>query len=224
MRNSFHSQNFQPKGACISLHAAAPPSPYQLIAKLIRHLFHALFICVDILRLIFFLPVLNICWLYIPIKSRSFPLSWNVKWLNVRICSRIWILLSPKDREFCFLWTWLFLSETGILTFWYKPEWHNGMFQLTHPSTITYIWDKGTRLKKHQGLLPATFCKSYTMEQRSETTPAPESRVLIIMTGGTVCMTKSPNGFVPARTYISKPLLPSFNAVWVLEEVAGAET
>lgn len=42
---------------------------------------------------------------------------------------------------------------------------------------------------------------------------APESRVLIIMTGGTICMKKSPNGLVPARGFLSSCLAPhpSFN-------------
>lgn len=42
---------------------------------------------------------------------------------------------------------------------------------------------------------------------------APESRVLIIMTGGTICMKKSPNGLVPARGFLSSCLAgqPTFN-------------
>lgn len=41
----------------------------------------------------------------------------------------------------------------------------------------------------------------------------PESRVLIIMTGGTICMKKSPNGLIPARGFLSSCLAPrpSFN-------------
>ena len=45
------------------------------------------------------------------------------------------------------------------------------------------------------------------------TSSAPESRVLIIMTGGTICMKKSSNGLVPARGFLSSCLAPrpSFN-------------
>ncbi|GAD91824.1 lysophospholipase, putative [Paecilomyces variotii No. 5] len=41
----------------------------------------------------------------------------------------------------------------------------------------------------------------------------PESRVLIIMTGGTICMRRSPSGFVPARGFQEACLsrLPTFN-------------
>ena len=40
-----------------------------------------------------------------------------------------------------------------------------------------------------------------------------ESRVLIVMTGGTICMRRSPNGFVPARGFLEAGLAPrpSFN-------------
>jgi 60kDa lysophospholipase len=43
--------------------------------------------------------------------------------------------------------------------------------------------------------------------------PEPESRVLIIMTGGTICMKRSPDGFVPARGFLQSGLAPrpSFN-------------
>lgn len=42
---------------------------------------------------------------------------------------------------------------------------------------------------------------------------APESRVLIIMTGGTICMSRSPKGFMPARDFMTAGLAPrpSFN-------------
>jgi hypothetical protein len=36
----------------------------------------------------------------------------------------------------------------------------------------------------------------------------PEARVLIIMTGGTICMQKSPNGFVPARNFLERCMAP----------------
>ncbi|KAI9731911.1 MAG: hypothetical protein M1834_004362 [Cirrosporium novae-zelandiae] len=41
----------------------------------------------------------------------------------------------------------------------------------------------------------------------------PEPRVLIIMTGGTICMKKSPNGLIPARGFLESGLAPrpSFN-------------
>lgn len=42
---------------------------------------------------------------------------------------------------------------------------------------------------------------------------APEARVLIIMTGGTICMERSADGFVPARGFLESGLAlrPSFN-------------
>jgi hypothetical protein len=41
----------------------------------------------------------------------------------------------------------------------------------------------------------------------------PESRVLIIMTGGTICMRISPEGLVPARGFLEQGMAPrpSFN-------------
>ncbi|KAK1144401.1 hypothetical protein N8T08_005554 [Aspergillus melleus] len=49
-------------------------------------------------------------------------------------------------------------------------------------------------------------------EQQPEV-PIPESRVLIIMTGGTICMRQSPSGFVPARGFQEHCLarVPTFN-------------
>ncbi len=54
---------------------------------------------------------------------------------------------------------------------------------------------------------------SSKMDQNQEVPPAPESRVLIIMTGGTICMKRSPNGFVPARGFLESGMAPrpSFN-------------
>ncbi|KAF6218961.1 hypothetical protein HO133_005505 [Letharia lupina] len=51
------------------------------------------------------------------------------------------------------------------------------------------------------------------MDQHSIGSSALESRVLIIMTGGTICMKKSPNGFVPARGFLESGMAPrpSFN-------------
>ncbi len=42
---------------------------------------------------------------------------------------------------------------------------------------------------------------------------APESRVLIVITGGTICMKRSANGFVPARGFLESGMAPrpSFN-------------
>ena len=44
-------------------------------------------------------------------------------------------------------------------------------------------------------------------------TPVAEARVLIIMTGGTICMKRSLNGFVPTRGFLNSSLAPrpSFN-------------
>lgn len=41
----------------------------------------------------------------------------------------------------------------------------------------------------------------------------PESRVLIVMTGGTICMKSSPEGLVPARGFLQAGMAPrpSFN-------------
>src|SRR5690349_20721712 len=36
----------------------------------------------------------------------------------------------------------------------------------------------------------------------------PEARVLIVMTGGTICMQKSPNGLVPARNFLERCMAP----------------
>src|SRR5271155_2779454 len=43
--------------------------------------------------------------------------------------------------------------------------------------------------------------------------PEPEARVLIIMTGGTICMRNSPAGLVPARGFLDQCLTsrPEFN-------------
>lgn len=51
------------------------------------------------------------------------------------------------------------------------------------------------------------------MESQFTVVPPPESRVLIIMTGGTICMKHSPNGFIPARGFLDACLAPrpSFN-------------
>lgn len=49
--------------------------------------------------------------------------------------------------------------------------------------------------------------------QEAPANPIPESRVLIIMTGGTICMRPSPSGFVPARGFQNACLarVPTFN-------------
>jgi hypothetical protein len=60
---------------------------------------------------------------------------------------------------------------------------------------------------------------SGTMAERSHPSRAnsmvqyPESRVLIIMTGGTICMKISPEGLVPARGFLEQGMAPrpSFN-------------
>ncbi|KAL9099219.1 MAG: hypothetical protein Q9163_005247 [Psora crenata] len=51
------------------------------------------------------------------------------------------------------------------------------------------------------------------MDSGTDTVIASESRVLIIMTGGTICMRRSPDGFVPARGFLESGLAPrpSFN-------------
>jgi lysophospholipase len=51
------------------------------------------------------------------------------------------------------------------------------------------------------------------MENHHLPSSVPESQVLIIMTGGTICMQRSPSGFVPARGFQENCLakIPSFN-------------
>ena len=41
----------------------------------------------------------------------------------------------------------------------------------------------------------------------------PEAKVLIVMTGGTICMERSPNGLVPARNFVDRCMAvrPEFN-------------
>lgn len=36
----------------------------------------------------------------------------------------------------------------------------------------------------------------------------PEARILVIMTGGTICMQKSPDGLVPARNFLDRCMAP----------------
>jgi 60kDa lysophospholipase len=38
--------------------------------------------------------------------------------------------------------------------------------------------------------------------------PEPESLVLVIMTGGTICMRRSPNGLIPERGFLEKAMAP----------------
>lgn len=51
------------------------------------------------------------------------------------------------------------------------------------------------------------------LAQQQPEIPLPESRVLIIMTGGTICMRDSPSGFIPARGFQKQCLsrVPTFN-------------
>ena len=43
--------------------------------------------------------------------------------------------------------------------------------------------------------------------------PEPESLVLVIMTGGTICMKRSPHGLIPERGFLEKAMAcrPEFN-------------
>jgi lysophospholipase len=47
----------------------------------------------------------------------------------------------------------------------------------------------------------------------SMASPYPESRVLIIMTGGTICMKQSADGLVPSGDFLKEAMAPrpSFN-------------
>ena len=51
------------------------------------------------------------------------------------------------------------------------------------------------------------------MDPSPAMTSAPESRVLIIMTGGTICMKQSPDGLIPSRGFLEAGMepRPSFN-------------
>lgn len=51
------------------------------------------------------------------------------------------------------------------------------------------------------------------MGSKTPSALAAESRVLVIMTGGTICMKRSPDGFVPARGFLEAGMAPrpSFN-------------
>jgi 60kDa lysophospholipase len=49
----------------------------------------------------------------------------------------------------------------------------------------------------------------------------PEAYVLVIMTGGTICMQKSPNGLIPARGFLEACMSPrpEFNDGTVLDDI-----
>jgi lysophospholipase len=49
----------------------------------------------------------------------------------------------------------------------------------------------------------------------------PEAKVLVIMTGGTICMQKSPNGLIPARGFLETCMSPrpEFNDRTVLDDI-----
>ena len=51
------------------------------------------------------------------------------------------------------------------------------------------------------------------MDKMESNSAPPESRVLVIMTGGTICMKRSPDGFIPARGFLEACMAPrpSFN-------------
>ncbi|KAJ9217225.1 hypothetical protein DTO166G4_1280 [Paecilomyces variotii] len=61
--------------------------------------------------------------------------------------------------------------------------------------------------------MTATAAPISELDQPNSAAIIPESRVLIIMTGGTICMRQSPSGFVPARGFQEACLarLPTFN-------------
>lgn len=70
-------------------------------------------------------------------------------------------------------------------------------------------------LSKIQGLAVSrsvrTFAAAAAFDRMA--TQYPEARVLIIMTGGTICMKHSPEGLVPARGFLVEGMAPrpSFN-------------
>jgi lysophospholipase len=49
----------------------------------------------------------------------------------------------------------------------------------------------------------------------------PEAKVLIIMTGGTICMQKSPDGLIPARGFLETCMSPrpEFNDGSILDDI-----
>jgi 60kDa lysophospholipase len=49
---------------------------------------------------------------------------------------------------------------------------------------------------------------SAEVRPRDILSPEPESRVLVIMTGGTICMRRSPNGLIPERGFLEKAMAP----------------
>jgi 60kDa lysophospholipase len=55
----------------------------------------------------------------------------------------------------------------------------------------------------------------------SRQTAEPEAKVLIIMTGGTICMQKSPDGLVPARGFLETCMSPrpEFNDGTILDDI-----
>jgi hypothetical protein len=71
---------------------------------------------------------------------------------------------------------------------------------------------------EHKGwlqlLLPAVnWMAGIRSRANTMATQYPESRVLVIMTGGTICMKSSPEGLVPARGFLEQGMAPrpSFN-------------
>lgn len=56
----------------------------------------------------------------------------------------------------------------------------------------------------HLGKMP----DSNTTAHESMASQYPEARVLIVMTGGTICMRQSPAGLVPARGFLKEGMAP----------------
>lgn len=56
--------------------------------------------------------------------------------------------------------------------------------------------------------MPARTLDNYDMDDAFPELQFPESRILIIITGGTICMRKSENGLIPARGFLKAGLAP----------------
>lgn len=67
---------------------------------------------------------------------------------------------------------------------------------------------------RYHSLRTELFTSSAAADHATESIPqtpqgrTPEARVLVVMTGGTICMQKSENGLVPARNFLDRCMAP----------------
>ena len=93
-----------------------------------------------------------------------------------------------------------------------SPETHR--YYLTSSSGPNIIWPSGSS---------NPTCDPGMVEYTTSRPVAePEAKVLIIMTGGTICMQKSPNGLIPARGFLETCMSPrpEFNDGTILDDLA----